>query len=195
MQNKAERYQNGKIYAIRSNETDEVYIGSTCSSLPKRLFEHRMGLKRYKNTGCLYYTSFKILEYADHYIELIEMYPCNSKAELERREGEIMREHATRVNKHLAGRTEVEWRDDNKDEIRQKKKEFREANKDKIAIVKKRHVELNREHYREYIKKWSEAHKEERSKKIICECGSELTQGSKLRHIKTDKHKAYVAAQ
>lgn len=206
-----ERYQQGRIYAIRSNETAEVYIGSTCLTLPKRIWKHRAAFNQYKKGKKEnYITSFKMIEYADHYIELIEMYPCNSKAELERREGEIMREHANRVNKVLAGRTAAEWRDDNKDEIRQKAKEFRDAadKEDKIRYMRAWH-EAHREEVKIKNKKWNEAHKdkareynkarwqEEKKKpiqKIICECGSTHTKSHTVDHQRTLKHKAYIAA-
>lgn len=162
-----ERYQQGRIYAIRSNETDEIYIGSTCLTLPKRLYKHRESMKRYKEGKMHYKSSYKILEHADHYIELIELYPCNSKEELCRREGEIMREHVNRVNKQLAGRTKAEYRADNKEQRAITDKEWYEKNKASILQKQKN--------------------------KIVCECGSEITQSSKSYHIKSKKHKAYVA--
>ena len=35
------KYQNGKIYKIWSMETDEIYVGSTCQPLHKRMYDHR----------------------------------------------------------------------------------------------------------------------------------------------------------
>ena len=34
-------YKNGKIYVIKSKETEDVYIGSTCSKLNIRLSHHK----------------------------------------------------------------------------------------------------------------------------------------------------------
>lgn len=95
MENKNERYQQGKIYAIRSYQTDEIYIGSTCDSLAKRLFGHRNKINK-----C---TSIQIVQYPDHYIELIELYPCNNRMELNKREGEIIRNHGNAINKNIPG--------------------------------------------------------------------------------------------
>ena len=35
------RYQNGKIYEIRTDFSEQVYIGSTCLPLAKRFFNHK----------------------------------------------------------------------------------------------------------------------------------------------------------
>ena len=78
-------YQNGKIYAIRSHNTDKFYIGSTCSTLTKRFSEH----KHKRNDT----TVREIFKYQQYYIELLELYPCNSRIELNKREGELIRLH------------------------------------------------------------------------------------------------------
>jgi len=50
-----------------------------------------------------------MVQYDDCYIELLELFPCNSKMELEKREGELMRLHLSKiVNKHIEGRTKAE---------------------------------------------------------------------------------------
>ena len=66
-------YKNGKIYAIRSHQTEQIYIGSTTQPLTKRLSKH-------KAQNC---SSRLILQYEDAYIELIENFPCESKTDLE----------------------------------------------------------------------------------------------------------------
>ena len=78
-------YKNGKIYTSRSHQTDKFYIGSTCSTLIKRLSQHK---SKWNDT-----TAKEILTYQDYYIELLELYPCNSKMELNKREGELIRLH------------------------------------------------------------------------------------------------------
>ena len=66
-------YSKGKIYALRSHQTPDIYIGSTIQSLAKRKYEH---MKKYtiwkKDNTKSYYTSYKICEYDDVYVELIE---------------------------------------------------------------------------------------------------------------------------
>lgn len=101
-------YANGKIYAIRAPGTDDVYIGSTTKTLSARMANHRAHCKRWQSGKGNMTTSFKILERGGAYIELIELYACTSKEELNRREGEVMRANTTAVNKQVAGRTRAE---------------------------------------------------------------------------------------
>ena len=117
-----QRYQNGKIYAIRSNQTDKVYIefGSTCMPLSKRLYGHRKDKKNFDNGKFRFVSSFDMLEFPDAYIELLEEFPCDNKMQLERREGQIMRATENTVNMRIAGRTIAEYRRDNVEQIRQK---------------------------------------------------------------------------
>jgi len=117
-------YSKGKIYSIRSHLTDDVYIGSTIQRLSDRLTKHKKCYKKWLITKKNCYSSFKIIEKdpENFYIELVELYPCNSKIELCRREGEIIRA-TTCVNKNIAGRTLKEYREEHKEYYKEKKKQ------------------------------------------------------------------------
>jgi len=107
------RYQNGKIYSIRSHQTDKYYIGSSCLDLCKRLYNHRVHYKMYLNKKYNYMSSFEIIKYDDHYIEIIEDYPCNTHRELQKREGELHRQYKNEiVNRYLASNTIEEMKID-----------------------------------------------------------------------------------
>jgi hypothetical protein len=127
-------YKNGKTYAIRSKQTPMYYIGSTTQTLEKRFNTHKNKSKI--GLGC---SSDLILKYEDAYIEIIELYPCNNKAELNKREGELIRLHKdTIVNKVIAGRTSAEYYKEEQVLIKSK----RVAKKDdKKAYDKKRREE------------------------------------------------------
>ena len=129
-------YKNGKIYALRTHKGDEVYIGSTTQSLSKRFYYH----KNAPNS-----TTARVLfkKYDDVYIELIELYPCESKQELCRREGEIQREHKERVNYAIAGQIRAEYNAANKDFIAERKKVHYEAYKEKILAKCKEYTQAN----------------------------------------------------
>ena len=86
-------YSLGKIYAIRSANTDQVYIGSTVQPLYKRFHVHKWDYNRYKETGKKGTRSFLIFKEGDAYIELVENYPCSDRNELNRREGQIIRKY------------------------------------------------------------------------------------------------------
>jgi uncharacterized GH25 family protein len=89
-------------------------------------------------------SSFKILEYDDAFIELYENYPCDSKEELFRKEGEVIREFSEMcVNKQITGRTKKEYYEDNKDKIKEKQKKRYEDKKEIISEKAKKYREKN----------------------------------------------------
>ena len=154
-------YQNGKIYQLLNSETDDIYVGSTCSSLSKRLYHHRENAKRdYKNYAI--YKKMKELGSDKFYIELIETYPCNNKNEVCAREGQYIRERAT-LNSKIEGRSTKQWREDNHEELMDKKRTYYNENKNEILERKK--------------------------DEFICECGCTYKRTSKARHMKSTKHK------
>ena len=166
-------YGNAKIYCIRSYNTDEIYIGSTCSKLCKRMSGHRKHYKRYKKGSFHYVTSFKILEYDDAFIELIKKVSCNSKEELDKLEGEEIRSRVC-VNRRIEGRTNKEYYEDNKEYIKSKNKQYRKDNKESI---------------KNYMKKYREDNKV----KIECSICSSLTSRSNIkRHQKSAKCKSFL---
>ena len=77
-------YENGKIYKIIHDNSENIYIGSTCSPLYKRMAQHK-GSCKLRNDAALY---TYMREYgADHFkIILIEDVPCSRREELTRRE-------------------------------------------------------------------------------------------------------------
>ena len=97
-------YNNSKIYSIKSFKTDKIYIGSTSTLLNQRLSKHKNNYKSWNEGKYHYVTSFEIIKHGDYYIELIENYPCKSKSELEKREGELIWQNDNTINKCIAGR-------------------------------------------------------------------------------------------
>jgi hypothetical protein len=195
-------YNNSKIYSIRSNNTDLIYIGSTIQPLSKRLSGHRGSYSSYLKGGTAKYCkSYNILELGDYYIELIENFSCNNKEELHKKEGEHIRLNNC-VNKVIAGRTKKEYREDNKDKIKELEKKWKENNKDKIGERQKIYREDNKEilrykrkdkqnKIREDKKKENEEFKKtEEFKKIIEERRKRKTERDKERKLNlTDSKK------
>lgn len=127
-------YSKGKIYCIRSFQTDDIYIGSTTQTLAQRLGKHRTNYKLYLKGKQHYYSSFELLKYDDYYIELITLYPCSCKAELEAEEGKYIRE-LNCVNKRIEGRTDKQYRNDNIDKKKEYNKQYYIDNKQKITCI------------------------------------------------------------
>ena len=184
-------YKNGKIYTIRSYQTDEIYIGSTTQTLTKRLSKHKYQFKYWKEGKYNHISSFELIKYEDAYIELLELCPCDSKMELERREGELIRSMDC-VNKRIEGRTIKEYREENKEKIKMREKIYWEENKDKMKEYHKEWRETNKDKISGYGKKYNEANKDKLKQKINCECGGKYTHQGKSTHLKTNRHQAHV---
>ena len=72
---KENKYQRGKIYKVASNKTEDIYIGSTCETLSRRLSQHRQDYKKYLKGKHDYITCWEVLKTDDYFIVLIENYP------------------------------------------------------------------------------------------------------------------------
>ena len=196
-------YAKAKIYTIRSHQTDEMYIGSTCQKLSVRMAKHRSGYKRYNEGIAKYISSFKILEYGDAYIELKESYPCLCREGLLQKEGEVIRETDNCVNKNVPGRTRQEYRIDNKEKIKQYHKQYIIDNKEKINQRDKQYYIDNKEKINQRVKQYRIDNKDRRKQYYIdnkeklqekheCDCGGKYTNDHKSTHLKTKKHLYHI---
>ena len=83
MEKTENKYQRGKIYKIISNQTNDVYYGSTVEPyLTNRLSRHKSNFKGWLNGNDKYVTSFEIIKFDDAKIILVENCQCNTKDEL-----------------------------------------------------------------------------------------------------------------
>ena len=179
-------YKQGKIYTVRCKTDDTlIYVGCTTQSLCERMAKHKYDSMKRPNI-CFYQ---HVDDWDNWYMELFENFPCNSKEELNKKEGQVIREIGT-INKQIAGRTNKEWYEDNKekvferqkenyrnnkdkilqgqkeyvnknkDKVKERKKQYRLNNKEKLAEVKKEYYEQNKENIKEYLKQHRETIKE-----------------------------------
>ena len=105
-------------------------------------------------------SSFDIIKFGDAYIELVENYPCANKEELEKREGEIIRESPNSINNKIPGRTHQQYYEDNKESILERHKQYYEDNKESIREHSKQYYEDNKESIIERHKQYYEDNKE-----------------------------------
>lgn len=178
-------YANGKVYTIRSPNTDKFYIGSTTQSLSKRMTKHRLDYNPTKK----HTTSYLIFEFGDPYIELLEVFPCGSKVELLKREGELQRQYKdVCVNKNMAGRTMKEYYVDNKDTIIEQQKEYYIEHKDTINEQKKDYYIENKDKIKVYNQTYYVKHKDVNTARVCDLCGGKYSIFNKSHHNKTKKH-------
>ena len=146
-------YSKGKVYCLRSYQTDDIYIGSTIQTLSVRIGGHKRDYNCWKNGKYHYVTSFELIKYDDCYIELLEDFPCENKNQLEKREGFHQRSMDC-VNKFIAGRSDKEWREDNKNKIKEDKKLYRLEHIEKNKEYQTEYRICNREKAKQYKKKY-----------------------------------------
>ena len=184
------KYHNSKIYSVKNNFDDEIYVGSTTSSLCKRMVKHRCDAKQRPYLS-KFYTYINKNGIENFYIELIEEYKRENVEQLRKREGELIREIAT-LNERIAGRTkkenDQEWSKNNRDRINEKRNERRKENPEKTKEDYKRWGALYRERHPEKIKVWQKT-------KVQCECGGQYTLSHKAEHFKCKKHQQFINNQ
>ena len=182
------KYKNGQIYKIVSADFSKCYVGSTCETLSKRMARHRYMFNQHKSRGKESHRSanrlFEECGVENCKMVWIEDYPCNSKKELEAREG-YYQQQLDCINKRIEGRTDKEYREQNAEYERERHKEYYENNKDK----RKEYNEANKEKHREYNKDYREKNKEkiqaqrkqyrEMNKDKIKECNKKYHEANK----------------
>ena len=183
------KFNTSMIYSIRSPHTVNYYIGSTTQILCKRFSDHNINYKAYLKGTSNFMTSFKILELGDAYIELLEEINCDNRNQLEKREGELIREHKNNcVNRCIAGRTKKEYAIDNNDKI----KAYCIDNKEEITKQKKQYYVDNKESISKKNNQYridnKESIKAQKKLPYVCSCGSTIRTSDKAKHNKTAKH-------
>ena len=157
-----EKYQRGKIYKIVDNGYNLIYYGSTINLLCQRIGTHRGNYKKYlnnKSNNVSLYNMFDEYGIENCKIELVENYPCNNKEELLKREGYYISNNEC-INKLIAGRTQKERYELNKEHILKKAKENYEKKKELKKEKQKQYYEKNKDTINEKQKQYYEKNKD-----------------------------------
>jgi len=80
----------GFVYAIKSHNTDLVYVGSTHKTIKRRLTQHRCDFKRFNAGKYRNVSVFQIIELGDYYIEVLESFEDIEKIPLKKRENHFI---------------------------------------------------------------------------------------------------------
>ena len=176
-------YQNGKIYKIVCNITNEIYVGSTTLSLSERLRQHTNHYKCYLNNKSHNYSSFVIIERGNYDIVLLENYPCETKEQLLMRERYYF-DTLNCINKFRPIFTKNEYKDYNK--------QYRIENKEKLKDYNKQYGIENREKISEQKKQYSIENRDKITELFNCECGGKYQKQHKSRHFKSERHQNYL---
>lgn len=198
-------YSTGTVYKIicRIN-SDIVYIGSTFNSLRNRWQCHKSFYKEYLKGGklCMIYPYFEKYGIENFKIIKVKEYECYraNRADskhlqayeqlwINKTKGCVNKSNPFRINKL----SKKQYREDNKDKVRERAKIYYENNKEQITEKKKIYREKNKEHIRKQDKIYYENNKEEIKEKksrtefcIACKC--QITIPYFKQHTRSQKH-------
>lgn len=186
------RYATGKVYRIESQQTEQVYVGSTVLTIAQRLAVHRSMHRAHSAGKAPYYSAFELLKYDDACVVLIEDCACETKQELHACERKWIETTPNCVNRQIPGRTDKEYRAANRATAAAYARQYQAANKDKLAEQHHQYYLANKDTHAAKGKQWRETNrnaiKAQATQIIICECGAETTYGHASRHRQTKKH-------
>lgn len=92
------RYQHGKIYKISNTVNEKIYIGSTCSPLEVRLYQHKQHARQ--APARLVYAELLSVGLENVLIELLEICPRDNKKDILTREQHYINELKPALNKN-----------------------------------------------------------------------------------------------
>ena len=181
------KYASSKIYKVVDNAYTMCYYGSTTQPLSRRMGKHRMHYKLFGEGNFSRLTVFDIFDahgVDNCKIELVEECPCESKEQLNQREGFHVRNNVC-VNKNISGRTLAEWLEDTRDHRMQMARSWQAANPEKVQEADKKY----RSNHLQKIK-------DRASEKVVCDvCGATYVRPHFARHKLSKKHVAAKETQ
>ena len=182
------KYQNAKVYKIVGKGFKKCYIGSTVEtlSLSHRMAKHRFDYKKWQNGGKGFYSSFEMFEefgVENVMMVLIEKFPCDDREDLTAREGHHIKNNEC-INKRIAGRTDREYYQDNREKILQQVKDYNEANKEHKNEYHNNYSQINKD-------KWKQSNEKQRQQ-TTCDCGCVLQKKAMSKHLKSKQHQNYI---
>ena len=192
----------GFIYKIVNTENTDFYIGSTSGTLKIRLKTHFYSIDKKPNIKL--YKLMMDLGKDKFNIELVENVIYSNIEELRKKEQEYIERLKPSLNSINAfGKDKEKIRlnqkrkyDKHKEKTRIKHKENYELNKEKILLRVHKYAEEHKEEIKERGIKYREKNKEtikaRKSKKEICECGTEYTHDHKSRHLRSKFHLNFI---
>jgi hypothetical protein len=182
-------YSNTIIYKIVCKDINikECYVGQT-TNFSKRKYNHKSDCSNInsKHSNVYIYQFIKENGNWDNWDMIeIEKYNAVDKLDAAKRERYWIETLQATLNKIIPTRTEKEYkkeyRQENKDKIKEKAKEYRQENKDKI-----------KEQHKEYYEQNKDKIKECKKEHIKCICGSVFRKDIIRRHERTKKHTEFL---
>lgn len=163
-------YESGKIYKLIC-EDGTYYIGSTVRSLSSRLASHKHASKA-SNTSTAY-AHINTIGWDHVRIQLIELFPCESKDQLLQREswhiGEAKHDNACLNTRSPVAVAEVhreqckEYYRQHRDAILESRRKYHEEHREERANYNKEYAVRNAESLKEYYRQYAIENRERRN--------------------------------
>ena len=146
------------IYKIVCNDLNitDIYVGHT-TDFRERKYTHKSNTinptrNRY---NCKIYQTIRNNGGWDNWLMVqIENYPCNNNQEAVSRERYWFEVLNAKLNTNVPNRTDKEYYQTNKEQIKEQHKQYTDANKDKISEYQKEYQKTNKEQLKEYKREW-----------------------------------------
>ena len=181
-------YSKGLIYKLCCNDANikDIYVGSTTNFI-RRKCSHKTACTN-PNNKCYNYHVYKFIRdnggWCNWSMVLVREYNATNKMKLARKERKYIDKLKATLNRQIPTRTNSEYYQANKDLIIDQTKQYYNNNREQI-----------RQKAKEYYKDNEEKIKQYKSKKVVCDCGCEISQRNTNRHKKSQKHKDFMNEQ
>ena len=150
-------YQNSKVYRLYNiNEPNNQYIGSTTKALSQRLACHRADSVIFANRPVYRYVNSLPERWANMRIELLEEVTCDNVEQLRANEGRYIRELKPVLNCNIAGRTQLQYYEENKQQVKQYYLDNKKRIKQYYQDNKGNKLDYQKRYYHERIKEKTE---------------------------------------
>lgn len=189
-------YSNTIIYKLCCKDISitEIYVGHT-TNIRRRKWQHKTACNNEK--GIKY--NYNIYQFIrdnggwDNWDMIeVERFEAIDGNDARKRERYWIEELKATLNMIIPSRTHKEWKEENKDNIKELCKINYENNKDYIIKRNKVYRDNNKEKYINRYMTYNNKNKEiilqKAKEKIECECGCKVRKGDLPRHQQTQKH-------
>ena len=170
-------FSKGFVYKITAPGTSEIYYGSATTNLVLRRAQHVNHYQRWLSGIGHFISAFHLLDISGWKLEKIIDFPCKSKEELLKKEGEFIKADKNAINFRIAGRTREEYdalpEVKAKDAARARKRyhsekgqaEYKakyEKNKEYRQAYAREYYQKNKQYFQDYMRTYASKYQEKR---------------------------------
>lgn len=150
-------YNNSIIYKLccKDVEVKDIYVGSTTNFKARKCYhKSTCNNENDKSYNIKVYKFIRDNGNWDNWdMVIIEQVSCSNKLELHKQERKYIEDLKSSLNCFIPTRPHKEYREANKDKIKEHSKQYRQDNKEKERIRHKKYYNNNKDKIKEYVEK------------------------------------------